>query len=239
MVMVAPLAVGYAISCTDRFKKILFLFLGALICASIFLSGSRGGALSVISALCGIFILLQHYDVIRRKAWVVFAGLAAGVVLMGIVGLEPLKERFLINGMAMGRRLLVLRDASAVAKDFPLWGVGLGNFHHIFTMYRSSLSPSFWYYLHNDHFQLVLETGVITAGCYFYFLILIFHSLFKQLAQRHDPFVLGVVAGGACGLLGVLLHSFFDFNFHIPAICFLFWLLLGVTYKCAHTHFEQ
>jgi hypothetical protein len=239
MVMVAPLAIGYAVSCVDQFKKAFFLFLSALICATIFLSSSRGGTLSVVVALCGVFWLLRYYGVIKGKGWFVIVGPIAGFLLMGLVGFAPLHGRFLASGVEMQGRLIAVRDASVIIKDFLLFGVGLGNFHYLFTMYRNFLSDSFWYYLHNDHVQLVIETGIIASGCYFYFLVSSFAVLFRQLKQRRDSLVLGIVVGGSCGLLGVLLHSFLDFNFHIPAISILFWLLLGMVYKCAHTHFKR
>ena len=39
--MVAPLCIGYALSCIDRYKKVFFGFLAAVISVSVFLSLSR------------------------------------------------------------------------------------------------------------------------------------------------------------------------------------------------------
>ncbi|MEM7816908.1 MAG: hypothetical protein QXZ20_03270, partial [Candidatus Aenigmatarchaeota archaeon] len=51
MLMVASLAIGYTLTYQDKAKKLIFSFISAILCASIFLSLSRAGSLSLIFSL--------------------------------------------------------------------------------------------------------------------------------------------------------------------------------------------
>jgi O-antigen ligase len=124
-------------------------------------------------------------------------------------------------------------------KDFPLLGVGWGNFRYAFTFYKNVTPfPAYYEHLHNDNLQLVVETGLVGSFLYFLFLFKIFKDIFINLKKRHDPFVKGIVLGGLCGLMGTIFHGFFEYNFHIPAISLLFWFMSGLIYKCVHMHFQ-
>ncbi|MEM7816907.1 MAG: O-antigen ligase family protein, partial [Candidatus Aenigmatarchaeota archaeon] len=161
------------------------------------------------------------------------------IILISIAGFEPIKNRFIVFFEGFFGRLVIFKDALKVIVDFPFLGIGLGNFRYIFTMYKEYTPFSLYYeHLHNDHLQLIIEVGLIGSFFYFYFLFRIFKNIFLNFGRRHDPFVKGISLGGLCGLIGVFLHSFVEYNFHIPATSFLFWFILGIVYKCIHTHFN-
>ncbi|MDD5584131.1 MAG: O-antigen ligase family protein [Candidatus Omnitrophica bacterium] len=239
MILFASLGIGYSVACTDKFKKILFGFLGAFICASIFLSLSRAGALSMVCSLALIFLFLKEAKKSKGQLWIVLISIGIAIAFIAISGFEPLKNRFFLLREGLASRISIMNDAIHIVRNFPLFGVGLGNFHIIFTAYRKFVYAGYFYYLHNDHLQLILETGLFASLSYYLFLFTIFKNIIVRLKERHDPFVRSIVISGMCGLWGVLLHNFVDFNFHIPAVAFSFWLLLGLLYKCVHVHFNR
>ncbi|UCG35486.1 MAG: O-antigen ligase family protein [Candidatus Omnitrophota bacterium] len=236
MVMFVPLSIGYALSCQDKYKKLLFVFFGAAIAVSIFISASRGGALSVIFALLLLPFLSFRKHSIRNDILVILAVFIFIVIMafMGDVG--DLHKKFSGAGIFSDGRWRIFRDSLGLVRDFPLFGVGLGNFQYIFTTYDSTPGV-FTRHLHNDHFQLVVEAGLIGSLLCFIFFIMVFKDILTQLRKTEDPFVRNVVAGGLSGLFGIILHAGFSFHFHIPASLFMFWLILGLVYKCAHTQF--
>jgi len=236
MVMTGPLAIGYALSQAERVKKYLFGFIAAVICASVFLSLSRAGSISIVLSLALMLFLLNKEGMAKGNRWLILAVVLL-VILVLLSGIGPIKERFLKIQAAWSWRWDIVSDSIPLIKDFPLFGVGAGNFQYVFTLYKKFISPSYYAHLHNDHLQLVAETGIIAGFFYFAFLIGIFRDILRNLRARRDPFVKSMVIGGICGLSGLLFHSFFDFNFHIPAVALLFWFILGLVYKCSYTHF--
>lgn len=241
MTLIAPIAAGYAFACEDRFKKILFLFFSAVITLSIFLSLSRAGSLSVITSFALMFLLLKKNWQLKEKIFAAGAGCLLIALLAGITGVGGLQERFglLFKEGLKNERALVAWDSLKIIKDFPVFGVGWGNFPYVFPLYKGFVSHGYFRELHNDHLQLIVETGIVAAFFYFYFLVSMLKNVVVRAQSRNDPFVVAITIAGACGIFGLLLHSFFDFNFHVPAIAFLFWMLLGMICKTAHTHFEQ
>jgi O-antigen ligase len=238
MIMFASLGIGYSLACTDKFKKFLFGFLGSFICASIFLSLSRAGSVSIVFSLILILFFLRKTQGSKGQFLIVVISIIVALIFVAVAGFEPLKNRFFLLREGAESRISVMTSAIRIVRDFPLFGVGLGNFHLIFTAYREFVHAGYFYYLHNDYLQLILETGLFAFLAYYLFLFTIFKNIIARLKERRDPFVRSIVIAGMCGLCGVLLHNFVDFNFHIPAISFVFWLLLGVYYKCAHVHFN-
>lgn len=241
MVMIAPLSIGYAFACSNKYKKILFAFMATVIAASVFLSLSRAGAVSLIFALflfAICFLVTQRFAKMRNIA-VIGIIISVIIILLGLANLEPLRQRLLEVGRDIVDRLALYRDSLMMVRDFYLWGIGLGCFRYLFAAYQTFPSAAFYTYPHNDHIQLLVEAGIPAALCYFLFLTMLAINITQQLRQRYDFFVKSLVLGGMCGLAGAFFHGFFDFSFHIPAVSFLFWFLLGLVYKCVYTHFYE
>ncbi|MCM8819749.1 MAG: oligosaccharide repeat unit polymerase [Candidatus Omnitrophica bacterium] len=240
MVMVFSLALGYATYSKSKAKKFLFGFLAALICSSIFLSLSRAGSVvTVLAFLFFIFLTKRGWLIKKNSVWILVVCILITIIFISTAGFEPIRKRFLEFQKDFLNRITPSIDSLAIIKDFFLFGVGLGNFNYIFTSYSRHNFGRYIYHLLNEHLQLAIEVGIIGAFLYFLFLFLTFREIFIKLNKRADEFAKNIVAAGLAGLFGVILHGFFEFNFHIPAVSFLFWFLLGFIYKCVNTHFYR
>ncbi|MFA5337913.1 MAG: O-antigen ligase family protein [Candidatus Omnitrophota bacterium] len=238
MIMIAPLSVAYALYCKNKNKKIIFGFIAAIICSAVFLSLSRGGSISLVISLAFLSYLVAKTKAHGKQYWIIAAVVIFAFVLVSLSGLGPIQHRMSIIKEGLAGRGFVVSDSLSILKNFPLFGIGLGNFKYVFTLYQKSRQTAVYYdYLHNDYLQFLIETGLICAVSFLIFFFNLFRSIIIGLNKRHDQFAKSVVMGGICGLLGVIIHSFVDFNFHIPAVSLLFWLLLGLIYKCLSTHF--
>ncbi|MCF7916290.1 MAG: O-antigen ligase family protein [Candidatus Omnitrophica bacterium] len=235
--MIAPLVIGYSLSCRNRFKRFFFGFLGAFLSASVFLSLSRAGSISLGVALLLMIFFLKKDWFKEGKIWLIGSVILIAVILVILAGTDLIFERFSYFWENLDKRLSLFRDSLGIVKDFPLFGVGLGNFQYIFTAYRTAPAYNYYYYLHNDYMQLIVEAGLLGAFFYFLFLFQTFKKIITKLRKRHDLFVKNIVIGGGCGLIGTLIHSFFDFNFHIPAVFIMFYIILGIIYKIVNIHF--
>jgi O-antigen ligase len=83
-------------------------------------------------------------------------------------------------------------------------------------------------YAHNDYVQFVAETGVwgwiLLPVALVAFFVLSFHSLRARLRGQNG----WLQFGAAVGVCGILVHSFSEFNLHIPANAAWFTFLLAL-----------
>ncbi|MCX5713066.1 MAG: O-antigen ligase family protein [Candidatus Omnitrophica bacterium] len=158
------------------------------------------------------------------------------LVLFIILGLEPTLERFAIlfkkDLISTEGRWTIWADTLKMITDFPLFGTGLGTFKNIYPMYRTLSVQATVSYAHSDFIQLVSECGLLGLGLSVWFLAMFFKDVFSLWLNRHNIFVKGITLGCLTGCLAILLHSFFDFSLQIPAIAFLFAIILALSYKC-------
>ena len=238
MIMIAPLSIAYALYCSNKNKKIIFTFIAAIICSAVFLSLSRGGSLSLLIALFFMSFLLMREKLHGNQHWIIAAVIIFAFVLVSMAGFGPIQHKMSILRQGLASRWSVVFDSLNMVRDFPLFGIGLGNFKYAFSLHQTPRQIAIYYdYLHNDYLQFVVEAGLICAALLSIFFLNLFKMILIELNKRHDSFAKSIVIGGLCGILAVSMHSFVDFNFHIPAVALLFWFILGLTYKCVSTHF--
>lgn len=239
--MIAPLSMGYALYCKDKFKKVFFGFLTAIISASVFISLSRLGVISLVISFIfmgAIFFLSKGERMRKNSLIVIIVAIVVGLLFLSI-GTKALVGRFSEAQMGVDSRVRIYKDSVRIVKDFPLWGVGLGNFRYIYTQYKSIYSVRFLNDVHSDYLQFLIEAGFIGLCLILSFFILLFKNILIGLSKRRDIFVKNIGIGGLCGLLGVIIHNLFDFGFHNLVVGFMFWLILGLVYKCTFTHFQE
>jgi len=236
MVMIAPLSVGYALACRDMYKRVFFGFLAAVISVSIFITLSRGGSLSLIFALLLLVFLSIRKFSIKDNLWIIAIIVIIIVILSAIIGMDALMNRIsdLFGQTGFDSRIKIIKDSLPLLKDFFLFGIGLGGAPYIITRYQTL---GYYMHLHNDHFQLLVETGFVGSIFCLLFFIMVFKNILMQLRKTQDPFVRNVVAGGVSGLVAISLHAIVDAVLHTPASLFMFWLILGLTYRCVYSKF--
>ena len=127
-----------------------------------------------------------------------------------------------------GLRKSMALDSLRMWRDHPVLGVGLGDFETAYPRYQSFPSDLWVDHAHNDYVEAVAETGLVGA-----LLILSALGLFLRLAFRDwgHPFrsrASWIRLGAAIGCCGMLVHSLWDFNLHIPANAAWFAVLAGI-----------
>ncbi len=95
------------------------------------------------------------------------------------------------------------------------------------TQYQAPGITARFYYAHNDYLQYVAELGVPILFIIGYFLIIIFRTGFNKLKSPSRQ-TWGITLGAMTGIVALLLHSFVDFNLHIPANALLFVTLVAL-----------
>jgi O-antigen ligase len=78
---------------------------------------------------------------------------------------------------------------------------------------------------HNDYLQLLVEMGALGFVTMLWFLIVVYRRATSKLRNWPEDTNGAVALAALLGISGILVHSFVDFNLHIPANAALFFVL--------------
>jgi O-antigen ligase len=208
----------------------LFSALTVLLLLALFLSRSRAGIGAGMFAF-GLATLALVWRAATVQVKVVLAMVAGSALLLAAsVGLTPVLDRFAPDEVAQaagGRWHLTFGSVNA-ALDFMPLGSGLGTFADVFPRYQGAGIIGFADHAHNDYAELLVELGI--AGLAVMALMLAAYAMRWRpvLANRHSRRLRFLQVGAGLGMLAMILHGLFDFNFHIPANAISFSLLAGI-----------
>ena len=116
------------------------------------------------------------------------------------------------------------RGALRIFKDHPVIGSGLGTLVAVYPRYETIYDGLVVDHVHNDYAETLAETGLLGAVCALSFLWLLFREARKNFDAGQGHFSRSLHAGAIVAVSGMLLHSFVDFNLHIPGNALLFLL---------------
>jgi O-antigen ligase len=236
MEMLIPLTASYAFSgARSHLPRLMWTAAVLLPVASVLLSGSRGGLMALVVEAAVFVIALStlparaaRFPGVQRSR----RGMAAsfGAVVTAAVALF-----FWINPGGFSTRLwtvastkqyhevttadrvTVARDSARMLKDHRWLGVGLGSFATAYPRYQSVPSDLTWDHAHNDYVEALVETGLAGAALIIIALVMFFGLALGNLRARLGREPEWIPLGAALGCCGLLIHSFVDFNLHIPA----------------------
>jgi O-antigen ligase len=230
MEMLIPLSAGYALSQRRRVgSAALTAFVVLFPVTSVLLSGSRGGMVALLAEAGLLVVMLLRSaprgHTVRMAVGVAVAGAAAFVAFLWMDNanllshLETVLEPEHATDVSFTYRIETARDSLRMFRDHWQLGTGLGSFEYAFPKYQSLPGDEVWDHAHDDFVETLAETGVIGGVLVAAAIVLWFRLAFSGLRERLRPgnTASWIQLGAAVGCCGLLLHSFFDFNLHIPA----------------------
>jgi O-antigen ligase len=110
----------------------------------------------------------------------------------------------------------------------PLLGWGLGAFPIVYPEFRSFYTTFFVNEAHNDYLQLLVETGLAGFSIAIWFLVLVFRQALSKLTNWTETANGALTVAALLGCVGILVHSFLDFNLQVPANAALFYVLCAI-----------
>ncbi len=218
-------------------KNILLIFLLTIMGTSIFLSLSRGGILCFLFTLVFIFILQGFRASRKKRIVIVITGLIFAFLIW--IGIDPIiKELSTLFKLtrASPDRPIAWKDSFRIIKDYPLMGVGWGNFRNIFPLYKSPMLHSFWYHAHNEYVEYLVDVGIIGFVLFYGCLFSCLFIIIKRWFRRTEVFSIGITLGGISAILLLLMSNMVTFNLHIPCIAFLFFLVLAIIMRSVYLY---
>lgn len=206
LVTMIPLAFVLGLENKNPLRKLIFWGTTLLMISAVIITFSRGGFIGMI-----VMALVLVRKLARRNKSLALAALVLGVVFFLAVAPGAYAGRLAtifdsasdITGSS-SQRTVVLKRSILVALRYPLFGVGLGNFHH-----KSEQELG----THNAYTQVAAECGI--AAMVFY-IIFIVHPIRKlrmierEMFERNENSRYYYLAIGLqASLIGYMVASFF------------------------------
>jgi O-antigen ligase len=217
---VIPIALSLSVC---KWKKLVvrlcFILIVVMLILSSFWALCRGGWLGVISSFIFI-ILITNYQRLKKIFWPLF--LSSYIFIVPLIGLFL----FFFQNRRDSYRFTLFHGAWGMIKDHPLLGKGLGTFMDYCALYTNN--PGI-YYAHNCFLQIWAESGIFSLLCFLLLVGYVFYKSIKVSLKIPQSLNLFVLIGLTAGLLGFLVHSFFEVHLYSFQLSFLFWVVLGLT----------
>jgi O-antigen ligase/cytochrome c-type biogenesis protein CcmH/NrfG len=221
--------------------KIILTYVSIMAILGIVFSFSRTGW---ITAILGLLLLTVSTTSERQPAWVRFAVLSIGIALIiGIAwSLDPVRNYVLrtmrisetrtatmLKDPSLGGRTWMWSGTLKMIRDHPVIGSGGGSWQWHYQKYRHVFVTTHPEYAHNDILNVASDYG-LPAALLIAAVFVGFYRTARRLIRPDNPSEIRAFAVGAAIAATVLLvHSWFDFNMHVPANALLMATILGFT----------
>lgn len=262
MVMTLGCGIGLLMALRDgsplRWRSLVDLLMGpkarlrlalVIMVIALVMTRSRMGNTAFFAALIAIgalFILLNKEHRLRNGLILASLILIDVLVISQFFGLEQLKDRLVAtqvedrveDGVVVQQKNVIRTDVFAYAweqwLERPVTGFGAGSFESSFQRYPGPEIPGHFDHAHNDYLQFMIEYGVIGSLPLAAFVLLALYHALKALWHRQSWYRSGIGFGASMAILGLLIHSFADFNLQIPANAATFVCIAAIAVLANH-----
>ena len=237
MEMIGPFAAGYVLSRPRRDPLNGVLWAAVLVpVVSLLLTGSRGGFVAMLAEVAIlVWILIRRNPLPGGQRRIVATGLAlvAGAALFfWLVPSIVLSKLGAFNSYVPevhgGSRWLLWKDSVGILRDHRWVGAGLGSFVTVYTLYQTVPLDLITQHAHNDYVEALAESGLVGGILVVLALIMFLRITIRNVAGRSASEREWIQMGAAIACYGLLVHSFVDFNLHIPANAIWFVFCAGI-----------
>jgi O-antigen ligase len=209
---------GYFFSREKNASKIWIGAVVALMISAISLSFSRGAYLGLIAG--GLFfaiIFLKRSGVLGKALVAVGAFFILIFIFNSNIISQRLISSFNLKEGSNAERYKNWVQAANMIQDYPLGGVGLGNYARTVDPTAANRSSI---YAHNLFLDIAAETGILNA---IIFLFLIFFSIWRNIKNNNM-----IRLGMAAGFVAFSVHSIFDTALYSPQVLTMFLIIIAL-----------
>jgi O-antigen ligase len=156
------------------------------------------------------------------------AVLLVALLLVSWLGVGQILQRLStvqLLEVTAGKRASMRGDTWRIFLDHPFVGTGLGTLQMVYPPYETLYDGKIVNHTHNDYLEALAETGIAGGLCCAWFIGVLLAESLKRLRQLNNSFAGALQLSGFVACSGFLVHSFVDFNLHIPANALLFFLM--------------
>lgn len=211
---------------TFSFEGLVILCWSLLFIATI-LSDSRAGLISVLGSAFFISCFFYMAEVFDKKKFLLL--ILVFVVIVLLIG-TLISDRILVNGLAVGERMVQWRLTMALILESPVIGFGGGSYATVFQTLRDydDLRQVIYSQAHNHFLHIWVEQGFIGLILWLTLLANIFLQVVNTYRASNSTFaVSSSIVIGIVLMFGVL-QSCVDFNLQNTLIRMYFFMLVAI-----------
>ena len=215
--------------------RIVFFYLAATMLVGVIYSASRGSLLGTCGVVLAFTLFAVRYGMVRW--WVPLLGAVAIVGGLAFVlshssfsasRVDEAQQIVEHGGLKGYVRVVLARDALRIARDHPWFGTGPATFVFEHPRYQDSTFPTRAVLAHDDYLNCLADYGLagfIPAMVFVGAVSVAYLRRPRAIARWQDRVL---VIAGFSAWVGLALHSFVDFNMHIPANAMMLFALTGL-----------
>lgn len=210
---------SFFVICRSSYKtKVCLAAMLFVMVSALALIHSRGVFLSLLVVLLLVFL--------KQPRILKFGSVILLFLLFIVVVNNGYADRFLKTADPYGyRRIAIWQSTLSMIKERPLAGWGLGNYGLIYPRYSKPNQETVLRYgkvtrfAHNEFLDLGATAGVPALGCFTVIVFLALYSGWKGYKKERSGSWLS--SASFLVFLSAIVHSFVDFNLHLPAISYI------------------
>lgn len=189
--------------------------------AAIAVAASRSGFAAVLAAAVTVLLLIRRRATRRVASALLIALLVAGVALVSWAPADRLLSRIGdTGGNELAVRKTIWMQSAAIARRYPLTGVGAGSFPAAMTHYQTGAREVFFNHAHNQYLELAAEGGLLLGIPLLLFAGALVVRIRRELRTEQDSYV-WLRIGAAAALTAIAVASIWESPFRTPATLML------------------
>lgn len=214
-------------------SKIILRLLLAVMVIALVLTRSRMGNTAFFASLmiAGALALLLMRNKTTATTVLLTSLLVIDIAIVGtFFGVDKVAERIQETSIEGESRDEVARDTFAMFMEYPITGVGAGNFTYVFPAFKGEdiLTRQIYNNAHNDYAQFAAEFGAPATLALGVLVLWAFWNGVTAMRQRNSPLHQGVGFAVVMSIVAYAIHSTVDFNLQIPANAFILTMILAL-----------
>lgn len=199
--------------------QLLLVLVTIMLIASSLWTNCRGAWVGLISGLFFVILITTYH---RVKKWSRIMFFSFFIFCIPLIAFAL----FFLHNRQDSNRFILTRGAWNMIKENPFLGKGVGTFMDYCNHYVNGFGV---YYAHNCFLQIWAESGIFSLLSFILFTGYVIYKSIKVTLKIPSSLNFFLLTGLTAGLLGFLIHSFFDVHLYSLQLSFLFWVVLGLT----------
>lgn len=227
LLIIFPIAVSLAFAERNWKRKFWYVLSSILLFSGILWCWQRSVWLGAVGAL----VIL---GVMKGKKFLFLIVLTLTIVVGSLFLGSPMfakRVKKIADISETNERIPLWRSTIRMIKDYPIIGVGPGEYSRVQKDYRLTERERevSWCHAHNNLLQEMADNGIIGLLSYLWLWYIIFKVGFTALriSGRQDyrrSFLLGAISG----LMGFHIEGMFEYNWGDSEVALLTWLVVGI-----------
>lgn len=222
--------------------KVLIIYAAVMAVAGILVTLSRSGWAATVVGLSALLFLgdWRLRSVLPRAAMVLAVLTFMAFMLWNVNSIRNYVVKSLrvdnqtqgisLSDPTMGGRALMWSGTVKMIRDAPLLGTGIGSWQWVYQRYKTpGITASEPDYAHNDYLNLGADYGLVGVVIMLAVFVCFFCHAWRISRTAQSSEQRGFAVGAMLSVISILVHSWFDFNLHIPANSLLLAAIMGFT----------